>query len=97
MFLCLRRKKQNKINNTSRATSVSQKNTALSAGGLEALAEESDGARNATRSLTRCTIKNLLAGGGGQRKVHEVGGQPGGALQYKPIWNVPFSGYRFSA
>ena len=68
-----------------------KKSTALSAAGLEASAEESDGARYATRSLTRCTIKILWRGG--QEKVPEVGWSAGGEIHsvpYKPIRNVPF-------
>ena len=68
-----------------------KKRTALSAGGLEASAEESDDARYAIRSLNRYTIKMLLGGGGGgQRKLLKVGSSAGGALPYKPIRNVPF-------
>ena len=42
-----------------------KKSTALSAGGLEASAEESDGARYATRSLARVYNQNFMGGGGG--------------------------------
>ena len=61
-----------------KTTPVSRKkSTALSAGGLEASAEESDGARYATRSLT---IKILLGGGGRKRNVLEVGCSAGGTF-----------------
>ena len=54
-----------------------KKRTAVSAGGLEASADESDGARYAIRSLNRCTIKILL-GVGGSESCLKWGRQPGG-------------------
>ena len=82
---------------TTNNTCVTKRSTALSVGGPEAFDEESDGARYATRSLTRCTIKILWVGGAVKGASSGVVSRGGEALPYKPIRNMPFFRYRFSA